>query len=96
MKTWLIPAMLRDWMEFGLEYPNDYIDAFFAWSSGYWFLDDVSHTEMLGYGDETNFGLLYAFNASESETFKGIERHSYLLWLLKIYQKIVNGNCYFG
>ena len=90
-----IPAMLRDWMKFGLEYPNDYIDAFLALTSGYWFLDDVSHAEVLGYGDDTNLGLLYTFNASVSDAFEGIESHSYLPGLLNIYQKIVNGNCYF-
>lgn len=90
-----IPAMLRDWLKFGLDYPNDYIDAFLALTSGYWFLDDVSHAEVLGYGDDTNLGLLYTFNASVSDSFEGIENHSYLPGLLNIYQKIVNGNCYF-
>lgn len=91
-----IPAMLRDWVKFGLEYPNDYIDAFLALTSGYWFLDDVSHAEVLGYGDDTNLGLLYTFNASQSDTFEGVESHSYLPGLLKMYQRIVNGNCYFS
>lgn len=90
-----IPTMLRNWLKFGLEYPNDYIDAFLALTSGYWFLDDVSHAEVLGYGDDTNLGLLYTFNASVSDSFEGIESHSFLPGLLNIYQKIVNGNCYF-
>ena len=90
-----IPAMLRDWLKFGLKYPNDYIDAFLALTSGYWFLDDVSHAEVLGYGDDTNLGLLYTFNASVSDYFEGIESHSFLPGLLNVYKKIVNGNCYF-
>lgn len=90
-----IPGMLRDWMKFGLEYPNDYIDAFLALTSGYWFLDDVSHAEVLGYGNDTNMGLLYTLNLSKSDVFAGIDNHSYLPGLLRVYQKIVNGNCYF-
>ena len=90
-----IPGMLGDWFRIGLKYPNDYIDAFLAITSGYWFLDDVSHAEVLTYGDDTNLGLLYTFNASKSDVFDGIESHSYFPWLLKTYQKIVNGNCYY-
>lgn len=90
-----IPGMLADWLQIGLKYPNDYIDAFLALTSGYWFLDDVSHAEVLGYGDDTNLGLLYTFNASHSDVFEGIENHSFLPGLLKSYQKIVNGNCYY-
>lgn len=90
-----IPKMLRDWVAVGLAYPNDYIDAFLALTSGYWFLDDVSHAEVLGYGDETNLGLLYTFNASVSNNFDGVESHSFLPGLLRLYQKIVNGNAYY-
>lgn len=90
-----IPRMLKDWVTIGLHYPNDYIDAFLALTSGYWFLDDVTHAEVLGYGEDTNLGLLYTFNASQSANFEGVESHSFLPGVLKIYQKIVNGNAYY-
>lgn len=91
-----IPGMLKNWAKIGLKYPNEYIDAFLALTSGYWFLDDVSHAEVLGYGEDTDLGLLYTFNASVSEVFEGVESHSYFPGLLKLYQKIVNGNCYYS
>lgn len=90
-----IGGMLKDWFALGIKYPNDYIDAFLALTSGYWFLDDVSHAEVLGYGENTNLGLLYTFNATKSGVFEGVENHSYFPWLLRIYQKIVNGNEYY-
>ena len=88
--------MLKDWVSIGLRYPNEYIDAFLALTSGYWFLDDVSHAEVLGYGEDTNLGLLYTFNASVSDAFEGVESRSFLPGLLTAYQKIVNGNSYYS
>lgn len=90
-----IPGMLRDWFQLGLKYPNDYLDAFLALTSGYWFPDDVSHAEVLGYGEDTERGLIYTFNASASGVFDGIENHSYLPGVLESYQRIINGNSYY-
>ena len=91
-----IPQMLMDWVKIGLAYPNEYIDAFLELTCGYWFLDDVSHAEVLGYGEDSNLGLMYTFNASTSERIpEGIESHSYFPWLLRMYQKLVNGNAYY-
>lgn len=90
-----IPTMLKDWITIGIKYPNDFIDAFLELTRGYWFLDDVSHAEVLGYGDDTEWGLLYTFNASKSDFFEGVESKSFLPGLQKMYQKIVNGNSYY-
>ncbi len=90
-----IPGMLGDWFRLGLKYPNDYLDAFLALTSGYWFPDDVSHAEVLGYGEDTEKGLIYTFNASASEVFDGIENHSYLPGVLENYRRIINGNSYY-
>lgn len=89
------PAMFQNWAKIGLKCPNEYIDAFLALTSGYWFADDVSHAEVLGWGDDSNLGLLYTFNASHSDVFDGVESRSLLPGLLDIYQKIVNGNAYY-
>lgn len=91
-----IPRMLKDWAEIGLRYPNDYIDAFLELTMGYWFLDDVSHAEVLGYGEGSEYGLIYTFNASQSDWFEGIESHSYLPGLKEFYQSIVSGNGYYN
>lgn len=90
------PAMLRAWGRIGMKCPNEYIDAFLALTSGYWFIDDVSHAEVLGWGDDSNLGLLYTFNASHSDVFDGVESRSLLPGVRKLYQKIVNGNAYYG
>lgn len=90
-----ILTMLKDWTKIGLRYPNDYIDAFLELTRGYWFLDDVSHSEVLGYGADTNWGLIYTANLSVSSVFEGVENNSLLPALLKVYQKIVNGNDYY-
>lgn len=90
-----IPGMLRDWVKIGLIYPNEYVDAFLLLTSGYWFLDDVSHAEVLGYGEDSNLGLMYTFNASTSDVLDGIESTSYFPGLLKLYQKLLNGNEYY-
>ena len=90
-----IPGMLRDWVKIGVRYFNEYFDAFLAITSGYWFLDDVSHTEVLGYGDDTYLGLIYTFNVSQSEEFVGMETHSYIPALQSLCQKIINGNAYY-
>lgn len=94
--TWQndVPSFIKTWVRLGVKYPNDYLDAFLAMTQGYWFIDDMSHAEVLGFGEDTNLGFLYTFNASKSDVFEGVESHSYLPGLLKIYQKIVNGNSY--
>lgn len=88
--------MLGDWMKTGLRYPDEYIDAFLALTCGYWFLDDVSHAEVLGYGEDIGKGILYTDNGSVSDVFGGIETHSYLPWLRFLYQKLINGNSYYS
>ncbi len=88
------PNLIRDWIKLGLTYPNDYIDAFLNVSLGYWFIDDMTHAEVLGYGDDSDYGLIYTFNVSASDSFEGIESHSYLPGLLNLYSKIINGNAY--
>ncbi len=90
-----IGEMIKDWAEMGLRYPNDYLDAFLELTRGYWFLDDLSHAEVLGYGEDSEYGLIYTFNASKSAHFEGIESHSYLPGLKKVYQGIVSGNGYY-
>lgn len=89
-------AMFRAWARIGMKCPNEYIDAFLALTSGYWFIDDVSHAEVLGMGEDSDWGLLYTLNASHSDAFEGVESRSLLPGVLRLYKKIVNGNAYYG
>ncbi len=89
--------LLKDYISIGMAYPNDYLDAWIGLTTGYWFVDDRSHAEMLGFGDDTDMGLLYTFNASVNGDYpEGIESHSYLPGLEGIYSHIVNGNSYYN
>lgn len=88
--------LLKDYITIGKAYPNDYLDAWIGLTAGYWFIDDRTHAEMLGFGDDSDLGLLYTFNASVNDSFpEGIPSHSYLPGLEKIYSHIVNGNSYY-
>ena len=91
-----LPRTIRDWMKIGFHYPNEYLDAFFCLTSGYWFLDDVSYAEVLGADLEGRMGILYTFNASQSSVFEGIESHSLFPWLEQQMEKIVSANSFFG
>lgn len=90
-----LPKTFRDWMKIGLHYPNEYLDAFLYLTSGYWFLDDVSYAEVLGFDLEGRMGILYTFNASKSSVFDGIESHSLFPWLEKKMENIVTANSFF-
>ena len=88
--------MFRDWFKVGLKYPNTYIDAFLELTAGYWFFDDVTWAEVLGYGVETRMGALYTYNATISEEIpEGIEQDSKIPFLERWLEEIVSGNCFF-
>ena len=69
-----IPKMIKDWFYFAVRYPDDYIDAYLGLTSGYYFPDDVSISQHLGYGRENMRGLIETFNASKplDESFPGV------------------------
>lgn len=90
-------ALLKDYVILGKAYPNDYLDAFLGLTLGYWFIDDKSHCEMLGYGADSDMGLLYTFNVAYNDVVPdGIASHSYLPGVEKMYSEIVNGNSYYN
>ena len=90
-------ALLKDYVILGKAYPNDYLDGFLGLTLGYWFIDDKSHCEMLGYGADSDMGLLYTFNVSYNDVVpEGIASHSYLSGAEKMYSEIVNGNSYYN
>jgi hypothetical protein len=89
-------AMWKDWAKVGMKYPNEYIDAFLCLTNGYWFLDDVTWAENLGYGLESRKGALFTFNASVSEAQPdGIPNESKLPALERVLEEIVSNNCFY-
>ena len=96
-KTWdgHMGQLLSDWFRLGIQYPNDYIDAFLELTRGYWFLDDRSYAECLGYGTEGRMGTIYTYNVSTMEDGSEIAHESKFPWLEAQLEKIVSGNAYY-
>lgn len=88
--------VLFDWAKIGLKYPNDYLDAFLELTRGYWFWDDRSHAECLGYGVEGRMGLIYTYNSAALGTGGEILHESKFPWLEEQLEKVVSGNCYYN
>lgn len=88
--------MLADWMHFAARYPNDFIDAFLELTRGYWFLDDRSYAECLGYGVEDRMGVIYTYNSSTLEDGTEILHESKLPWFEELLEEIVSGNAYYN
>lgn len=87
--------MISDWIKTGLQYPNEYLDAFLELTRGYWFFDDRSHAECLGYGVEGRMGLVYTYNSAALFNGGEILHESKFPWLEEQLEKIVSGNCYY-
>lgn len=83
------------WLELGSRYPNEYIDAFLELTRGYWFPDDVSWAENLGYGPDSGMGAVFTYTSSEVDEVGPIERDSRLPWLELQLEKIVSANCFY-
>jgi hypothetical protein len=89
-------AMWKTWAAVGKKYPNEYIDAFLSLTSGYWFLNDVSWAENLGYGLEDRKGALFTFNASVSEAQPdGIPNESKFPALENALEEVISNNCFY-
>lgn len=88
--------LLSDWAKVGMKWPNEYVDAFLELTRGYWFWDDVSWTENLGYGLEGRMGAVFTYNSSEIEGIGSIEHESRLPWLELQLEKIVSANAFYN
>ena len=91
-----IGQMFADWAHFAVRYPNDFIDAFLELTRGYWFLDDRSYAECLGYGVEDRMGVIYTYNSSTLEDGTEILHESKFPWLEERLEEIVSGNAYYN
>lgn len=83
------------WVKIGLQYPNEYMDAFLDLTRGYWFPDDTSHAEMLGVGLEERMGLLYTYNSAAEESLPGMRHISKFPWLENQLEKLLSANEYY-
>ena len=96
--TWKndLDGMLSAWIKIGLQYPNEYIDAFLMLNSGYWFIDDVSWSEVWGVSIEEHMGALSTYMSSVSDAIpEGIPHESKLPGIKAILENIVCGNSYY-
>ena len=87
--------LLADWFRLGVRYPNEYLDAFLELTRGYWFPDDRSYAECLGYGTEGRLGTVYTHNIGFLEDGTEILHESKLPWLEEQLEKVVSGNAYY-
>lgn len=87
--------LIKDWLHIGLQYPNEYLDAFLELTRGYWFWDDVSWAECLGSGVEGRMGAVYTYISSEIEGVGDIKHESKFPWLEQRLEEIVSGNCFY-
>ena len=91
-----IPQMLKTWVTIGLQYPNEYIDAFLELTAGYWFLEDVTWAEVLGSGLEDRMGAIYTYTSSTSDVIpEGIAHVSKFPALEFALENVVSANCFF-
>lgn len=91
-----IGGMLKAWVQIGLQYPNEYIDAFLLLNSGYWFLDDVTWAEAMGSGLENRMGALPTYTSSTSEVIpEGIAHESKFPWLEAKIEQIISANSFY-
>ncbi len=89
--------MLSAWVKLGLQYPNEYIDAFLALTAGYWSFDDVTWAEVLGYGREERMGALYTYNSTVTDAVpEGIAHETKFAWLENVLEDIVSANSFYN
>ncbi len=96
-KTWSgnLGTVFSDWMKVGLQYPNEYLDAFGQLTRGYWFVDDVSFTYVYDF-EEDRKGVIPTFNGSQSFALpEGIENQSVFSSLYEGMERWIQENKYF-
>ncbi len=88
--------LFSDWLSLGLRYPNEYLDAFLELTRGYWFWDDRSYAECLGFGTEERMGTIYTYTSSEiMDMGYSIEHKSKFPWLEGVLEEIVSANAFY-
>ena len=73
-----------------IKYPTRYISAFLLNTQGYWYIDDISNSQIYGSGLETRQGYLL----TDTKSGMGVEHISYLAQLEQIYELLISANLY--
>jgi hypothetical protein len=84
--------VIADWAKLGLRYPNEYIDAFLALTSGYWFWDDVSFVEVYQDDVGSRKGAVSTYYSSTHDFFEGVKHESKFPQLETLLVEIVSEN----
>ncbi len=88
--------VVKDWVKVGLQYPNEFIDAFGQLTRGYWFMDDVSFTRVYAF-EEDRRGVIPTFNGSVSSAIpEGIEMEPVFQNMYEGMEKVVQENACFS
>lgn len=87
---------LKQWFHFLRRFPGTYVNAYLSLTEGYWFPDDTSNSQVLGYGRGTDLGLIYTFNASKNENylFDGVKSTSLIPPLKYLLEGPANAETY--
>lgn len=86
-------GLIETWVKLGMRHLDVYVDAFLDNCVGYWYLEDISHTQIYGIGKESGFGYLSTDNRTMPAGCE-IMPHSYLPGLRSLLEKIVSDNQY--
>ncbi|WP_132038509.1 DUF6020 family protein [Kineothrix alysoides] len=84
-------GFINEWITLGIEHPKEYIEAFLYNNIGFWYINDLSHTDI--YGDKEGFGYLTDARLSYDGNPIGKE-HSYFPLLKQIYHNCFVENQY--
>ncbi len=87
---------IKDWWTLFKKYPNEFIDAFLELTRGYWFWDDTSWAEYLGYGLEERMGSLLTYTSSQIGDGDSIEHETKFAWLEERLEDMVSANCFYN
>ncbi len=85
-----LPDFFKLWASLLVQYPVEYLDAFLLQNLGFWYLDDLSHSEIYGVGLEKGQGYVSTYI---SEGFS-VERRSLLPSLESFYDRLFTQNEY--
>lgn len=84
-------GFIKTWIELGICYPKDYLDAWLYNTIGYWYIGDKSHSRI--YGEREGFGYLMDARFSYDGKPIGVE-HSYFPALKAWYHRLFIKNEY--
>lgn len=84
--------LIKDFLAIGVKYPDQYLDSFLDTTRGFWFIDDSSFAEVLGYGLEGNMGIIYTYYSSESYAVEEIPHEAILPGVYLFYEKLISRN----